>query len=130
MAANVDSASKRGRTTTWHPASHAMHDQTMGPLWYNGAGTTMLPPKKPNRGGESRSYSAGSPETISFGLPVEPPDVGAFHAGDVTSTSGSSERSGSGTYPAGMARRPWASSAGTPITTEGSASSRMASSSR
>ena len=32
IPAKVDSASKRGRTTTWLPASNAPHDHTIGPL--------------------------------------------------------------------------------------------------
>jgi hypothetical protein len=30
----------------------------------------------------SRSSTDGSPDTMSLGRPVDPPDVGAFHAGD------------------------------------------------
>ena len=36
----------------------------------------------------SGSTRAGSPDTISFGRPVEPPEVGAFHDGDTTSGNG------------------------------------------
>src|SRR5271154_5136315 len=90
----------------------------------------MQPSATPNSGGASGSHSAGSPDTMSFGRPVDPPDVGAFHAGETASGSGPSDRSGSGRYPMGSVRRPPADSCGTPITTEGSASSRIASSSR
>ena len=38
--------------------------------------------------GPSGSTRAGSPDTISFGRPVEPPEVGAFHDGDTTSGNG------------------------------------------
>jgi hypothetical protein len=34
---------------------------------------------------------------MSFGLPVEPPEVGAFHDGDVTSGKGLSSTEGCGT---------------------------------
>ena len=44
----------------------------------------------------SVSMSDGSPATISFGRPVEPPEVGAFHAGDTASGSGPSARSAGG----------------------------------
>lgn len=47
-------------------------------------------------GGASRSNTEASPETISLGRPVDPPEVGAFHAGDSTSGSGASSTSGSG----------------------------------
>ena len=90
----------------------------------------MQPSAMPKSGGASGSQSAGSPDTMSFGRPVDPPEVGAFQAGEVTSGRGSSGRSGSGRYPAGSVRRPSASSGGTPMTTDGSASSRIASSSR
>ena len=32
---------------------------------------------------------AGWPVTMSLGRPVEPPEVGAFHAGEIASGSGS-----------------------------------------
>ena len=84
IAASVASASKRGSTTTWLPASSAWHDQTAGPLWYSGPGITRHPSSvSSSGGGSSGSSCAGSPDTISFGRPVDPPDVGAFHAGDV-----------------------------------------------
>ena len=54
-----------------------------------------------------RRAMAGAPATMSFGRPVEPPEVGAFHAGDV--------RSGCGSSAFGARPRSWArSSAGTP----------------
>src|ERR1700722_20855696 len=96
MAASVAWASKRGRTTMWLPPSQAEHDHTTGPLWYSGAGMTRQPSGGPIRRGTSASKDAGSPDTISLGRPVDPPDVGAFHAGDVTSGSGSSGRLRSG----------------------------------
>ena len=39
---------------------------------------------------------------MSFGRPVEPPEVGAFHAGDVTSGSGSSDSCGIGQVAGGQ----------------------------
>src|SRR5579875_1274739 len=67
---------------------------------------------------------------MSFGRPVEPPDVGAFHEGDTTSGKGSSGIEGSGSWPTGRAHRPPASDGSMPITTAGSARSRIADSSR
>ena len=99
-AASVASASKRGSCTTWLPQSSAPIVQTMGPLWYRGAGITRQPSGTiSSEGPASRSISAGSPATISLGRPVEPPDVGAFHAGLTTSGSSSS----GGTSAAGWA---------------------------
>src|SRR3954447_11124950 len=83
-----------------------------------------------NGGGPSGSTRAESPETISLGRPVEPPDVGAFHAGDTASSSGPSSMSALGRYPAGMQRRPEKAPSATPMTADGSASSTMAASSR
>src|SRR5947209_20060868 len=97
MAASVASASKRGSTTTWSPHRRAWHDQTIGPLWYSGPGMTMQPLGVINSGGgPSGSSTDGSPDTINLGRPVDPPDVGAFQAGDTTSSSGESSNDGSG----------------------------------
>ena len=49
---------------------------------------------------------AGSPATISFGRPVEPPEVGAFHDGEVTSGRGASSSEGAARSPAGRQARP------------------------
>ena len=77
MAASVASASKRGSTTRWAPASSAVHDQTTGPLWYSGPGISRQPSgSTPRVGRASGSSVAGSPDTMSFGRPVEPPEVG------------------------------------------------------
>src|SRR4051795_5391180 len=79
IAASVASASNRGSSTTWLPHSSAAHDHTTGALWYSGPGITMQPSGWiSSDGGPSVSSTDGSPATISFGLPVEPPDVGAF----------------------------------------------------
>ena len=48
---------------------------------------------EPSADGGSSSMSDGSPDTISLGRPVDPPEVGAFHAGDTASGSGPSLRS-------------------------------------
>src|SRR4051794_6487725 len=85
MAARVCSASNLARTTTWLPARSALTDQIRGPLWYSGPGITMQPVGDPKTPGAASSNSAGSPDTISFGRPVEPPDVGAFQAGEIAS---------------------------------------------
>ena len=98
IAARVASASKRGSTTRCAPASSATHDHTTGPLWYSGPGISRHPSgSTPRVGRASASMVAGSPATISFGRPVEPPDVGAFHAGEVTSGRGASSIDGCGT---------------------------------
>ena len=75
-----------------------MHDQTNGPLWYSGPGITMQPSGVDAAAAAARRGRsiAGSPDTISFGRPVEPPDVGAFHAGETASGSGASSRSSGG----------------------------------
>jgi hypothetical protein len=88
-AASVASASKRGSSTTWPPWSSAPQDHTTGPLWYSGPGMTRHV-RGTNRRGERASGSTrpGSPDTMSLGRPVEPPDVGAFQAGETASGSG------------------------------------------
>ncbi len=97
MAASVASASKRGSTTTWLPQSSACHDQMSGPLWYSGPGITMQPSGVSRSGtGPAGSMSEGSPDMISFGRPVEPPEVGAFHDGATTSGSGPPSTSSGG----------------------------------
>src|SRR5438105_15226970 len=97
IAASVASASNRGSTTTWLPWSNAAHDHTMGPLWYSGPGSTKTPSRwNSNADGASGSMSDGSPDTINFGRPVEPPEVGAFHAGDTASGNGPWSRAAGG----------------------------------
>src|SRR3954453_13174167 len=97
MAARVASASKRGSNARWLPRIRAVHDHTTGPLWYSGPGITRQPSSLIISGdGWSGSINDGSPATISLGRPVDPPDVGAFHAGDTASGSGSSSRSAAG----------------------------------
>lgn len=59
-----------------------------------------------------------------------PPDVGAFHEAAAASPSGASDSPASGWKPAGIAVRPAASSAATPTTRLGSASSMIACRSR
>jgi hypothetical protein len=130
MAARVACASKRGITTRWAPARSAVHDQTTGPLWYSGPGMSRQPSgSTPSVGRASGSSTAGSPETMSFGRPVEPPEVGAFQAGEVTSGSGPSSMEGWGTWPAGRQSRPGTASGSDPTTSRASASSTIACSS-
>ena len=118
IAANVPSASNRGSTTTWLPVSSAWHDQTAGPLWYSGPGITRHPSNDiANGGGASVSIIDGSPDTISFGRPVEPPDVGAFQAGDTASGSGPSSRSSGDRYPSGRQIGPSIAPGSTPTAT-------------
>src|SRR5918997_1969583 len=80
--------------------------------------------------GPSGSSRLRSPDTISFGRPVEPPDVGAFQAGDTASGSGLVSVPAGGRCPSGSQVRPPTTSAAPPMTTAGSASSTMASISR
>src|SRR5450759_5073022 len=88
MAASVDSASNRGSTTTWLPCNNAKQDHTIGPLWKSGPGITRQPSRLKRRAASADgSINPGSPETINLGRPVEPPEVGAFHAGLTTSGS-------------------------------------------
>ena len=97
--------------------------------------TSMQPPgAMPNGGVADVSNSAGSPDTISFGKPPDPPDVGAFHAGEIASGRSSSVNSGGGLRPSGRCtidsgRRANASS-GVPMTTMEPASSTMSANSR
>src|SRR5512132_2463257 len=96
-AASVASASNRGSSTTLQPHSSAWHDQTTGPLWYSGPGMTRQPRGVVRSGaGPSGSIRLRSPDTISLGRPVDPPDVGAFHAGDTASGSGSAPSGSAG----------------------------------
>ena len=88
IAASVASASKRGNSTRWLPCISPSVAQTAGPLWYSGPGTTMHSSGRTcSIDATSVSRTAGSPDTISFGRPVLPPDVGAFQAGDAASRS-------------------------------------------
>ena len=80
--------------------------------------------------GSTDSSSAGWVETMSFGRPVLPPDVGAFNEAAAASPSGASDSPGWGSKPAGIAVRPAASSGSTPTTRLGSASSMIACRSR
>ena len=75
------------------------------------------------------SISAGSPETMSFGRPVLPPDVGAFHACDVTYGRCDASRSGA-RKPVGKHVRPATEPSDIPIIADGLANSMMASNSR
>ncbi len=80
--------------------------------------------------GWSGSIIAGSPDTISFGRPVEPPDVGAFHAGEMTSGNGSVDVPSGGRYPMGRLSTPSITPGSSPTTTFGEASSTIAANSR
>src|ERR687892_2045705 len=119
MAARVASASKRGSTTTWLPHSRAWHDHTMGPLWYRGPGMTRQPSGRLRSGtGPSGSSTLGSPDTISLGRPVDPPDVGAFQAGDTASGKGLVSAP-AGLWPSGSHARAPPPPLGAPKTTAG-----------
>ena len=56
-----------------------------GPLWYSGpvheVHAVLRHARTATRRGIAPSVTAGPPATISFGRPVLPPEVGAFHAG-------------------------------------------------
>ena len=73
------------------------------------------------------SSTAACVATMSFGRPVLPPEVGAFHEDAIAGGSASSERPGSGSKPAGRLARPPASASSTPTTRLGSASAMIAS---
>ena len=77
--------------------------------------------------GSSRSMVAGVPATMSFGRPVLPPEVGAFHAVAIRSGSASHDSAGSGSKRGGTVDRPATEDSGTPTTSAASASSTMAS---
>ena len=70
--------------------------------------------------------TAGLPDTISFGRPVLPPDVGAFSDAAMRGSSGPLDRLGSGSKPSGTDGLPPASSRSTPTSRDGSASSMIA----
>ena len=68
-------------------------------MWYSGPViSTVSPSAMPRRraNGSTDSTSAGWVDTISFGRPVLPPDVGAFHEAAATSPNGASDSPGSG----------------------------------
>ena len=67
----------------------------------------------------------GSPATINLGRPVEPPDVGAFIAGAVTSGSGESSYAEASKF-AATVLRPGCADCSTPTTNAESANSTMA----
>jgi hypothetical protein len=67
---------------------------------------------------------------MSFGRPVEPPEVGAFHAGLTTSGNGSVPARNVVSYPCGRHQRDRSVPDSTPTTTAESANSTNASSSR
>ena len=79
-------------------------DRLNGALWYSGPGTRCVSSRSMRNTSERRSGSSlpSCPATISFGRPVLPPEVGAFHEGATTSGSGSSASPESGAKPAGM----------------------------
>src|SRR5258707_7111214 len=129
IARSVASASKRGSSTMWLPWNSPAEANVNGALWYSGPGIRTQPPRRiPLRG--SAGTIPGSPERISFGRPVDPPDVGAFQVPAAAGGSGSSLRPGSGARPAGHLTRPGTRSAWTPTTRAESATSTIVASSR
>src|SRR3954470_10931433 len=91
-----------------------------GPLWYSGPGTSWTASRGMyGTAGTSGSTCAGVPDRISFGRPVLPPDVGAFHDDAHRSGSGAPSKS-LASKPAGTVGRPAHS---TPTSSGGSASS-------
>ena len=76
-------ASKRSMITMWLPTSSPPTENDSGPLWYSGPVARCTPSScmpKARAVMPTDSLVAGPPATISFGRPVLPPDVGAFHA--------------------------------------------------
>src|SRR5689334_15192111 len=97
-----------------------------GPLWYSGPGTSCTPSRGMyGTAATVGSTVAGAPDRISFGRPVLPPDVGAFHDAAAASGSGASSYPPA-SNPAGTLRRPASSS---PTSSGGSARSTTAASS-
>ena len=103
-----------------------------GALWYSGPGTRWQSSRSMRNTIERRSGSnlPSCPATISFGRPVLPPEVGAFHDGATTSGNGASSSDESGTKPAGTHTRPGWSASSAPTTIAGSARSTIACRSR
>ncbi len=109
-SASAASGSKRGITTTWFPVNSAATEKESGPLWYSGPVARCTPSVvMPNPAAVSAtdSVTAAPPATISFGRPVLPPEVGAFHAFAAFGGSGASESSGSGSNPAAHTGAPF-----------------------
>src|SRR6266545_7875317 len=72
------------------------------------------------------SHVAVCVATMSLGLPVLPPDVGALNDAPITPGSGSDDSDGPGLNPTGTVVRPGASDGSTPTTSDGFASSMIA----
>ena len=89
-AANVASASNCGKRTKWLPWNNEPAPNENGALWYSGPGMHTTPSTRWPMPGAPTLTMPGSPATINLGRPVEPPDVGAFIAGEVTSGKGES----------------------------------------
>src|SRR5690348_7365093 len=97
-----------------------------GPLWYSGPGTSCTPSRGMyGTAATPGSTSPGVPDRISFGRPVLPPDVGAFHD-DATASGRGASSYPLASKPAATLRRPASSS---PMSSGGSASSTTAASS-
>ncbi len=83
------SASNLPPSTTWLPASNAVIVQMNGPLWYSGPGIRCVPSSViPSSGVASGSMRLAWFARISFGRPVEPPDVIALYGFDTASGNG------------------------------------------
>ena len=80
------SASNLPPSTTWLPASNAVIVQMNGPLWYSGPGIRWVPSIcMPSSGAASGSIRLAWFARISFGRPVEPPDVIALYGFETAS---------------------------------------------
>jgi hypothetical protein len=122
---------ERGSSTTWLPAQQRLAAPDAGAVVVERPGhdeAAVVAQQQRRRVHRCRS-SAGSPDTISFGRPVLPPEVGAFHAGEIE--IGEVARIGLGARkPIGTQQRPSIEPSGTPTTADGFASSMIASNSR
>src|SRR5216110_2500623 len=108
----------------------AWNAETNGPLWYRGPGiSAVLVSSRRQKAISSQFTNPGRPDTISFGRPVLPPDVGAFHAGETRSGSGPSSSASSTSVSALTHARPATSPGSARTTSAGSASATIASSS-
>ena len=76
-----------------------------GPLWYSGPGMIIVAsgsaPSSVACASRRSVHTEGSPDTMSFGRPVDPPEVGAFHAVATASGNGRASASAGGRQPTG-----------------------------
>src|SRR4051794_22433143 len=120
-------------STTWLPVISPSSENRYGALWNSGAVHSRTPPGSMRYSG-ARAVTAssvpGSPATMTLGRPVEPPEVGAFHA-DGAGTDGGGVAGPVGWYPSGSTVVPGGATPGSvpgarPATTGGRTTSSTA----